>query len=43
MLFILILASFGLVVLIALDGDYQSKEIEKQKQQWYDLFNEKYK
>ena len=41
-MFIVLTVLYGFIILIALYGDYMSKEIEKQKEEWERLMGRKY-
>ena len=41
-MFILLTITYIFIILISLYGDYKSKEIEKQKEEWEKVLNNKY-
>lgn len=41
-MFTLLGITYIFIILISLYGDYKSKEIEKQKQEWKDIFDKNY-
>ena len=41
-MFIALTITYIFIILIALFGDYKSKEIEKQKEKWEEIFKRSY-
>lgn len=41
-MFTLLTITYIFIILISLLGDYKSKEIEKQKQEWKNIFDKNY-
>lgn len=41
-MFILLGITYIFIILISLYGDYKSKEIEKQKEEWENIFDKNY-
>lgn len=41
-MFTLLGITYGFIILIALFGDYKSKELEKDKQDWEEIFKRSY-
>lgn len=41
-MFTLLAITYIFIILISLFGDYKTKEVEKQKEEWKNIFNREY-